>query len=130
MVDVAVINTSEELARVLKEVVEDEGWTATCAYCLDFKEGRSDFLAFLTAYDPAVIVWDIALPYEENWAFFQKLRQLPEVSGREIVLTTTNERVLAELAGETGAIEIIGKPFDLQLLATAIGNALRSSRPS
>jgi DNA-binding NtrC family response regulator len=44
---------------------------------------------------------------------------MPAAAGRRWVLTTTNKGALDELVGSTPALEIIGKPFDLdQMLET------------
>jgi len=42
------------------------------------QRGRQDFVAFLTTYRPQMIVYDLAPPYEENWQFFQLVRQAGE----------------------------------------------------
>jgi len=126
MVDVAVINTSVEVARTIEEVLQQEGWTTARAFTLDLKEGRVDLEAFMAEQDPSVVIWDIALPYAENYAFFQTVLERPELNGRGLVLTTTNERALTELVGPTGAIEIIGKPFDLHQITDAVTAAMRT----
>jgi hypothetical protein len=45
-----------------------------------------------------------------------------QMRGRQLVVTTTNKRAL-ELVGETGAIEIIGKPYDLDHVVDAVKKA-------
>jgi DNA-binding response OmpR family regulator len=124
VVDVAVINTSEEIAQALEWALQDEGWTTARAFTLDFKAGRQDLAAFLRQHDPRAIVWDIAIPYEENWAFCQQAQQLPETQGLPFVLTATNQAALEGLVGPTNTLEIIGKPFDLQRMIDAVRRAL------
>jgi hypothetical protein len=47
------------------------------------------------------------------------------MNGRGIVVTTTHLGHLNTIAGyETGAIEIIGKPFDLDLVLSAVQKVL------
>jgi hypothetical protein len=41
-----------------------------------------------------------------------------------IVLTTTNKRALHDIIGATEALEIIGKPYDLDELAMAVKRVL------
>jgi hypothetical protein len=44
---------------------------------------------------------------------------------RTVVITTTNVRHLARLSGEeTGAIEIVGKPNDIEAVVDAMRRAL------
>jgi CheY-like chemotaxis protein len=121
---VAIIDSAEEVAETLQGVFTDEGWTTAIAYVVDFKRGRQDFTDFLAARDPEVIVFDIALPYAENWAYFQTLRQHPAAQGRRFVLTTTNERAVERLVGTVPIHEILGRPFDLDALVQAVRRAL------
>jgi DNA-binding response OmpR family regulator len=124
---VAVINTSEEVAELLSLVLQHDGLQTVVAYALDFKRGRQDLDTFLRNYDPPVVVYDIAIPYADNWAFFERVRASEEGRKRRFVLTTTNKRALDELVGETAAIEIIGKPFDIEEVIAAVRRALREA---
>jgi DNA-binding response OmpR family regulator len=125
VVDIAVINTSEELAEILEVVLQAEGWTTARGYTLDFKRGRQELAAFFASHDPRVVVWDVAVPYEENWHYCQQAQQLPAAQGRRFVLTTTNAHALARLVGaQVPAMEILGKPFDLAQLHAAVAQAL------
>jgi DNA-binding response OmpR family regulator len=124
---VAVINTSEEVSELLSHVLQHDGLRAVVAYAVDFKRGRQDLDTFLRNYDPPVVVYDIAMPYAENWAFFERVRDSEQGRARRFVLTTTNKRALDELVGETSAIEIIGKPFDIEEVTGAVRRALREA---
>ena len=127
MVDVAVVNSSIEVVKAIEFVLQAEGWTTVGALTQDFTEGREDLAAFLSRFDPAVIVWDIPHPYGEHWSFFQTVRHRLEAAGRPVVLTTTDERALRELVGPTGALEIVSKPFALEPLTAAVANAMRAA---
>jgi hypothetical protein len=43
--------------------------------------------------------------------------------GRKVVLTTTNKKRLEELVGATDAFEIVGKPYDLEMIVQAVKTA-------
>ncbi len=121
---VAIINTSEELVELLRLVLEDAGFTHVAEDVLTFKRGAGDVAHFLTQHDPQAVIWDIALPYAENWGFFRELQAAGVFRGRGVVLTTTNRRALEELVGPTPTVEIIGKPYDLAELVQAVRTAL------
>ena len=58
----------------------------------------------------------------------QTLRDDPAMTGRGLVLTTTNKNRLDELVGsDSHAIEIVGKPYDLLQIKTAIDLALEKA---
>jgi CheY-like chemotaxis protein len=120
---VAVINTSEDVATLLQTIVEDEGYQTVVAYVPDLRRDNPDPLEFLQQHDPAVVVWDIAVPYELNWSFFQTVERRGGFTNRGVVLTTTNVEALEELVGPTGAHELIGKPFDLDQIVAAVRRA-------
>jgi hypothetical protein len=44
--------------------------------------------------------------------------------GRKVVVTTTNKDRLEELVGPTQAIEIVGKPYDLERIVGAVKSAM------
>ena len=123
---VAVINTSEQLIALLRLALESEGYRTVTAFTHELKSRDIDLAAFLQEHDARVIVYDIAVPYEENWDFFQELLRMPSVASRQFVLTTTNKRALDELVGPTRTLEIIGKPFDLAQFLDAVRGALRA----
>lgn len=121
---VAVINTSDEVVNLLTTFLEMEGYRSASAFVSDFREGRADLSAFIQQYSPRAIIWDIAIPYEENWSFFRSCIEKGLIDLRTVVVTTTNKRVLDELVGPNPAHELIGKPYDLDELADALRRAL------
>lgn len=121
---VAVVNTSEEVAGLLVHVLTMEGYRTAVAMVPDLKRGTPDPASFLAQHDARAVVWDIALPYEENWAFFQSVERSDAARGRRFVLTTTNKRALEELVGPTSARELVGRPFDIDQIVAAVRRAL------
>jgi DNA-binding response OmpR family regulator len=123
---VAVINTAEEMFKLLEQILHQEGYRTVSAYVPDLKRGTPTAEEFLREHDPAVVLWDIGIPYEENWAFFQQVAAAEAPHGRQFVLTTTNRYALENLVGGTPVHELIGKPFDLEEICGAVRSALGS----
>jgi DNA-binding NtrC family response regulator len=121
---IAVINSNEDTTEMLRAALQAKGFSSVViCHITRIKRGESDFLQFLDAHNPRVFVWDIGIPYAENWGWTQMLMQLEQMKGRRVVLTTTNKRALESMVGQTEAIEIVGKPYDLDQIVTAVKKA-------
>jgi CheY-like chemotaxis protein len=122
---IAVVNSSEDTVEMLRQCLLNEGFTSiVTGHVHDFKTGADDFPKFLRLHDPAVIVYDISIPYDKNWTFLRLVLDSEAMRGRKVVLTTTNKKRLEELVGSTDAFEIVGKPYDLERILEAVKVAL------
>lgn len=122
---IAIVNTSDDLIALLQLFFEEEGYEVATATVRTFRTKQGNIEQFIEMNDPRVLVWDIALPYEENWCYFEQIRQSPSMQGRRFVLMSTNEKRVREVAGvDEDIIEIVGKPFDLQQLLGAVNRTL------
>lgn len=127
-VKVAVINTNDDLVESLRKVLVEDGYFVVTGHVAEFKAGRQDFTAFLETHDPDAVIYDIAIPYEDNWTFLQSLRKLPAARDRRFIVTTVNKRVLDERVGRTDAIEIKGgHADDFELIIDALSKHLKSA---
>jgi response regulator RpfG family c-di-GMP phosphodiesterase len=125
---VAVINTNDDLVQSLRNVLVDEGYYVVTGHIGDLKSGRQDFSTFLNAHRPAAVIYDLAIPYEDNWTFLQTLLKLPETNEPIFVITTVNKRVLEERVGKTDAIEIKGgHADDFELIIETLAKRLNPS---
>jgi DNA-binding NtrC family response regulator len=122
---VAVVNASESVRDLVASTIEDDGYRTMMAHADDFIRGRASVGDFLAEHDPAVVVWDVSPPYESNWLFLQGVIGSREAAGRGFVITTTNLKALSEAIGEGPALELIGKPFDLEEISAAVKKADR-----
>ena len=121
---IAVINSNEDTTEMLRACLQNSGFSSVViGHVTEIKRGQLDFLKFIETYDPDVFVWDISIPYEENWRFVQLMMSSDRMHGRRVVLTTTNKRALEALVGHTETIEIIGKPYDLEQVVRAVRKA-------
>jgi DNA-binding NarL/FixJ family response regulator len=91
----------------------------------EIRDGTTDFLAFVEQHQVRVFIYDVSIPYDKNWRFLHLLMTTDAMRGRHVVVTTTNKRALGELVGPNGAIEVIGKPYDLDQLVKAVRDALK-----
>ena len=124
---VALFNANDDTVEMVQRMLSASGIDSLggCHFA-DLKKGNVDFGQFLAKYDPQVVIFDISPPYAENWQFFKTLRDATTMEGRGLVLTTTNKNRLDEVVGaDSTALEIVGKPYDLQQITAAIMAALR-----
>ena len=124
---VAVINGFADTTEMLEMVLQDAGYETVAAQAREVRNGIIDLPAFARNHQLAAIVYDIAIPYDENWAFLSRLCAGP-TGLPPIIITTTNLAALKKLAGaDASALEIIGKPYDLGEMVRMVHAAVARS---
>jgi len=121
---VAVFNSSQDTVELLRTALEAEGFQTVVGHIPDVKKGELDLVDFIKHHMPAVIVYDISPPYDANWRCLRLVRSAEPLQRREFVLAPTNKPALEEVVGDTEALEIIGKPYDLRRVIDAVRAAL------
>lgn len=103
----------------------NEEWVTHGASVSDVWEGKLNLGSYLETTKPDVIIWDVVPPYELNW---QRLQKLAEGDGvlrnYPVIVTSTNVARLREATGVKEAVELVGKPYDLNSLYMAVTSAL------
>jgi response regulator RpfG family c-di-GMP phosphodiesterase len=125
---VALFNSNADALVLLCKLLESAGFRVVSAFIAQVRNGRCDVHGMMNRYDPAVVVYDIAAPYEENWAVFQQLRATA-MKDRRFVITSANPARVEWLAGRDGRIyEIVDQPLDLDNIVHAVKEAARTRR--
>ena len=123
---VGVFNTSPDTVELLRIILEQAGFVVVAAYTFDLRDSKVDIEALMRQHRLRVVVYDIAPPYEKNWLLFEHMKAMPAMHGVRFVVTTTNERRVKAVAGEGQEIfEIVGKPYDLDLIVNAVKKAAK-----
>ena len=122
---ITVLNSSAETIEILKIALEEQGYAVSTGQVADVKKGQLDVLDFVAEHQPDAIIYDVAIPYEENWRFLRLLQSSEALKDVKWVITTTHKKRLEELVGECGEVyEVVGKPYDLVQITSAVKNAL------
>jgi DNA-binding response OmpR family regulator len=127
---VALVNASDDTVDMVQRMLDASGFSCLVGcHFADLKKGTIDFSRYVKRHNPDVVVFDISPPYQENWDFFRTLLDGTAMEGRGLVLTTTNKQRLDEtVGGDSKALEIVGKPYDLDQIRGAIQAALNRAR--
>ena len=124
---VAVINTSPDAIDLIKDVLERAGFLVVSTFTWMVAAGQVDLEAFVRAHAPAVIVYDIAPPYERNWEFLQHLRATV-LKAYPFVLTAPNVAQVERLVdrADERVYEVVGQPHDLDQIVRAVKEASKA----
>lgn len=124
---VALFNSSLDALVLLRKLLESAGFDVVSALIPEVRDGRCDVNGMMNRHDPAVVVYDIGAPYEENWAMFQRLRATAMRDHRRFVITSANPARVERLAGRDERIfEIVDQPLDLNNIVHAVKEAARA----
>jgi DNA-binding response OmpR family regulator len=124
---VALFNASDDTVEMVRRMLDASGVTCLIGcHFSDLKNGVIDFARYMGLHKPEVVIFDISPPYKENWTFFKTLRGSQAMEECGIFLNTTNKNRLDDTAGkDSEAFEIVGKPYALSQIRSAIYAALR-----
>jgi CheY-like chemotaxis protein len=127
-ITVLLINGMQDTIDMLRIVLGDAGFRVADAQARDVRHGHVDLAELVRHHDASVVLFDVAIPYQENWQALESRRADPALAGVPFVITTTNQRALQELVGPTGALEVVGKPYDLDRVVEAVRRAASRTR--
>jgi len=125
---VALFNGNPDVLALVGKLLESAGFEVVSATITEVRDGRCDVQRIIGRHDPAVVVYDIGAPYEENWAMFQQLRATA-MRDRRFVITSANPARVEWLAGRDERIfEIVDQRLDPDSIVHAVKEAARARR--
>ena len=126
---VALFNTNPDLLDIVRLGLERAGFIVVTGHVHDIRTGALDLGPFIDQHRPNVIVYDLVMPYDRNWAFMKHVREHPTMNGRQFVLTTPNQRAAQGVVGRDEQVHEVVSDKDVDGIITAVRDALKS-RPT
>ncbi len=115
---VLIVEDEADLAWVEQFNLETEGYEVRIA-----PEGRSAIEA-LETFEPDVLVLDVMLPFVDGWQVLARMREMPGVRPKVIMVSAAAGASDQAKAEEYGVGSFLAKPFDMEDLVRAVGDAL------
>ena len=114
-----IVEDDAAIAAALQKHLTTWGFDVRCAE--DFR----NVLAECTAFDPQLVLLDIALPFYNGYHWCQELRRVSNVP--VVFISSASDNMNIVMAMTLGADDFIAKPFDLAVLTAKIQALLRRS---
>jgi DNA-binding NarL/FixJ family response regulator len=128
---VAIFNSNDDVVEMLRFAIERAGMVVVSRNIDAIRRGQQRLADFVEEHDPSVILYDLVPPYDRSWRFLEHLRDTPSMRGRRFVITSTNaERANAIIGGAEHVLEIVGKPYDIDAVVSAVEAAARGGAPA
>jgi DNA-binding NtrC family response regulator len=111
---VAAIDGEPAIIALLEETLALEGLRVVGLSLTGSANPEATVTSFLQEHLPRLVLLDIPPPYGCAWPLVQTTRRA--VPHATVVVITTNPDEVAALASKDDAVQILGKPFDLDEL--------------
>jgi len=115
---VLVVDDDRDIRDVLSEMLDVEGFDVETAV-----NGR-EALGRLGAHKADVLVTDLMMPVMDGWALVAAARSRPRLRRMPIVVITAHAGSIVP-----GADRIVTKPFDIDVLVSAVREAAETRQP-
>jgi CheY-like chemotaxis protein len=107
---VLVVDDEPDLLEVTRFVLESEGFGVETA-----SNGEEALKLLRVGRRPGVVLLDLMMPGMSGWMFLDEIAKIPALSRIPIVVLTAGGPL-----GVDGAVEVLRKPLDLELLLEAV----------
>ncbi|MCF2641641.1 MAG: response regulator transcription factor [Lachnospiraceae bacterium] len=116
---ILIVEDDDTIASAVLNQVKGWGYEAECVQ--DFSKVLDTFVAF----EPALILLDITLPFHNGFFWCQEIRKISKVP--IIFLSSASDNMNIIMAMNMGADDFIAKPFDFSVLIAKMQALLRRS---
>ncbi len=120
-IDIVIIDDNKHFSEILKSLLINEGYSATCAH--DGSEGLRTILKL----QPRIVVLDIQMPVLNGVEVLRQMRNHPELNGTPVILASA-ERDVASHASHYSQTNALRKPFDLSHLSQLVHSILNTPK--
>ncbi len=124
---ILVINGDPSFLNLMRDFLQDEDYNVTTT---NFVPATFDQIA---ALQPDALIIDLAIGRRAGWELLERLHKRVATRAVPVIVVSTQpdylERVQAQV-GRYGAVEILGKPFDLADLLSLVRVALAKHQPA
>lgn len=110
---VLVVEDDPVLLDCLAATLEDEGYRVLRA-----RHGREALGLLAGGERPGLILLDMNMPVMDGWRFADEYRRLPGPHAPILVATAAHDP--RDRLAEIGALDVLAKPFDLDVLVAAV----------
>lgn len=125
---VAVVNDSYDTIERLTRALQQAGYDVIGIAARDLRRGAVGLAEVARAQQVSAIVYDVGVPYRENWEYLRRIRStnsdLPP-----LVITTPSKRVLDTLVADNDLIEACGDAIELDRVVAAVRKVVQTSPP-
>ena len=126
---VALFNTNADMRDILRLGLERAGFIAVIGHIHDLRTGALELAPFIDQHQPKVIVYDLVMPYDRNWAFMTHVREHPTMQGRQFVISTPNLHAAQTAVGRDEQVHEVVSDKDIDAIILAVREALKA-RPT
>src|SRR6266540_6115693 len=69
--EILVFNTNQDIVDMLRLALGEEGYRVGAYHIGEFRRGEADVIEVLERDAPRAVIFDVAPPYQANWAFYR-----------------------------------------------------------